>query len=109
MSHTQDLPKLLRAMASGTDAKEARQDVILNIAADEIERLRRRVARPVEFDGHFPVSASKVELGHEVCGAKQTKVIGVTISILVMTEYVKDLPDANCGDVLVRPIRCYVQ
>jgi hypothetical protein len=36
----EDLPKLLRAMASGTQAKENRHDIILEAAADEIERLK---------------------------------------------------------------------
>ena len=35
-----DLPKLLRAIAKGTNAQETNQDIILNAAADEIERLR---------------------------------------------------------------------
>jgi hypothetical protein len=43
MSRNKDLPKLLRAVAAGTDAKNGRQDVIFNAAADEIERLRERI------------------------------------------------------------------
>ena len=34
-----DLPKLLRAIANGTDAKDRKHDIILNSAAAEIERL----------------------------------------------------------------------
>lgn len=34
-----DLPRLLRAMAAGTDAQESRHDIIFTAAADEIERL----------------------------------------------------------------------
>jgi hypothetical protein len=37
------LPKLLRAIANGTQAKENRHDIILNVAADEIEQLRARL------------------------------------------------------------------
>lgn len=36
-----DLPKLLRALAGGTDAKARKHDVIFNAAADELERLDR--------------------------------------------------------------------
>lgn len=36
------LPKLLRAMANGTAAKEAKVDVLLEAAADEIEVYRAR-------------------------------------------------------------------
>jgi hypothetical protein len=43
--------------------------------------------------GCFPVSASKVELAHEACGDDKTRVIGVTISVLVETEYVHELPE----------------
>jgi len=32
-----DLPKLLRAIAGGTQAKENRHDIIFNAAADELE------------------------------------------------------------------------
>jgi hypothetical protein len=37
MTHYHDLPKLLRAMASGTSAIENNHDVILHAAADELE------------------------------------------------------------------------
>lgn len=36
------LPKLLRAIAAGSQAKENRHDVILNAAADELEFWRSR-------------------------------------------------------------------
>jgi hypothetical protein len=36
----EDLPKLLRAIAGGTQAQENRHDIIFNAAADELERLR---------------------------------------------------------------------
>lgn len=35
-----DLPKLLRAIASGTQARALMHDIIFNAAADELERLR---------------------------------------------------------------------
>ena len=40
MSRNADLPKLLRAVAGGSNAKESRQDIIFTAAADEIEGLR---------------------------------------------------------------------
>jgi hypothetical protein len=42
--------------------------------------------------GCFPVSASMVSLAHEAFGDGHTKVIGVTIQILVETDHVKELP-----------------
>ena len=36
----EDLPRLLRAIAQGSNAKDAKHDIIFNAAADEIERLR---------------------------------------------------------------------
>jgi hypothetical protein len=49
-SMNESLPKLLRAIASGTQAKENKHDIILNAAADEIEQLRAalRTIQPVE-------------------------------------------------------------
>jgi hypothetical protein len=36
----EQLPELLRAIASGTQAQENKHDIILNAAADELEELR---------------------------------------------------------------------
>jgi hypothetical protein len=44
-----DIPKLLRAIARGTQAQENKHDVILDAAADEIERLRE-VLREIRRD-----------------------------------------------------------
>lgn len=44
------IPKLLRAIALGSDARENRHDVIFNTAAREIELLRELVADLLDND-----------------------------------------------------------
>jgi len=39
------IPKLLRAIAGGADAKKQKHDIIFNAAADEIDRLHASLAR----------------------------------------------------------------
>lgn len=43
MSYSPDLPRLLRAMANGSDAKSKRHDVIFKAAAEELEASRERL------------------------------------------------------------------
>lgn len=45
-----DITKLLRAIASGTDAQKNKHDIIFNAAAARIEALEAIVARYVEAD-----------------------------------------------------------
>jgi HAMP domain-containing protein len=41
----EDLPRLLRVIARGTQAQENKHDIVFNAAADEIERLRAQCER----------------------------------------------------------------
>jgi hypothetical protein len=51
MIMNKDLPKLLRAIAAGDDAKVHRHDIILNVAALEIEQQRRqKKVTPAQID-----------------------------------------------------------
>lgn len=50
------LPTLLRAIATGSNAKESRQDVILNAAADELECLRELASRLLDNDPSNPAA-----------------------------------------------------
>ncbi len=59
----EDLPKLLRASAGGTQAQENRHDIILNAAADEIEKLRRVSADLLEAAQLLEAA----ELGRQNC------------------------------------------
>jgi hypothetical protein len=43
-----NIAKLLRAMAGGTQAKENKHDIILNAAADKMERLETSLQRIVK-------------------------------------------------------------
>jgi uncharacterized coiled-coil DUF342 family protein len=47
-SNTNDIPKLLRAIASGTQAQENKHDVILLAAADEIDQLKEVARRYIQ-------------------------------------------------------------
>lgn len=49
MNNLQEIPKLLRAMATGESAKEAKHDVILLAAAKLIERLEGDLTECEEY------------------------------------------------------------
>jgi hypothetical protein len=86
---SKDTSKLLRAIASGTEAKSSHQDVILNAAADEIDTLRMALTNAVKI---IQEHVQRDALGYDSIG--DSEVLGGIYSWPIIDEYIHQMNEA---------------